>query len=492
LLNLVDRARRRFLNNELIAQGSNAACAALVAFILLLLVGTQILDWRFTLVIGALAIAFGIYRANKRVPSPYAVAQTVDRRLGFADAISTAFYFSQEPPPAGPSPELRAMQLEQAARMAESADVRVAVPYRMPRSLYVVAVLLLVAGTLFALRYGLSSSLDLKAPLATLIPYQFPWQVKSPEQAKKNPKYAPNLPDPENDAGSAMVNPDQEPAGVPDPTIEDNPGGKADPSNDKSTSSKGQPKDGKKGGQGGDSDQEAQAEKSSDPQSNDANQQGNNKSDSKQQSSSKQDQNGGENPSLMNKMKDMFQNLLSTVKPPQSNPSNQQQNSDKQQGKGQQNAGKQEKSKDGKQENNGNPGDAQEGQQGEQAKSQQDPQGQGAGKSDSPQPSKQPGSGVGNQDGDKTIKQAEDQAAMGKITELFGKRSATITGEATVEVQNTSQQLHTAYSPRGAEHVSNGAQINRDEIPVAMQPYVQQYFEQLRKQTSAPAPVKKQ
>ena len=31
-----------------------------------------------------------------------------------------------------------------------------------------------------------------------------------------------------------------------------------------------------------------------------------------------------------------------------------------------------------------------------------------------------------------------------------------------------------------------GAEINRDEIPVALQPYVQQYFDQLRKQ-----PVKK-
>ena len=34
---------------------------------------------------------------------------------------------------------------------------------------------------------------------------------------------------------------------------------------------------------------------------------------------------------------------------------------------------------------------------------------------------------AGNQDGDKRIKQAEDVAAMGKITEILGKRSATIT-----------------------------------------------------------------
>ena len=60
-----------------------------------------------------------------------------------------------------------------------------------------------------------------------------------------------------------------------------------------------------------------------------------------------------------------------------------------------------------------------------------------------------------------------------------------MTGEATVEVQSTSQQLHTAYVQRGTEHSQGGAEIDRDEIPVALQPYVQQYFDQLRKQPAA-------
>lgn len=97
---------------------------------------------------------------------------------------------------------------------------------------------------------------------------------------------------------------------------------------------------------------------------------------------------------------------------------------------------------------------------------------------------KQPGSGAGNQDGDKRIKQAEDLAAMGKITEIIGKRSATVTGEATVEVQSTSQQLKTAYAAGTAQHGQSGGEIDRDEIPVAMQPFVQEYFKQARK----PAP----
>ena len=492
LLILVSRARRRFLHNELMAQGANAASAALMTFILLLLLGTQILDWRWIVLITALAAAVGLYRARKRLPSPYAVAQAVDHRLGLADTISTALYFNQEPAPSGPSPEIRELQMEQAGRMSETADVRAAVPYTVPRAVYLVGALMVIAGSLFALRYGLSSRLDLKPTLASLLPYQLPWHQRT-DVAKNMGRRPPQLPDPRDDSGATLTNPNQDPGGDPDPTANDNSDGTGAPNAERSAASKGQAKSGEKLSPAGDADQEAQAEQGNDPQGGEnAGQQGNNKQDSKQSSAGKQEQgNNGESGSLMNKVKDLFQNLLSSVKPPQTNPSNQQQNSDPNnpQGKGQQNAGKQD-GKNGQQQNNPNPGDSEEGQSGEQAKSPQDPQGKGNGKSDSQQASKQPGSGIGNQNGDKTIKQAEDLAAMGKITELFGKRSASITGEATVEVQATSQQLHTPYAPRGAEHSQNGAEISRDEIPVTIEAYVQQYFEQVRKQATQPAAKK--
>jgi hypothetical protein len=85
---------------------------------------------------------------------------------------------------------------------------------------------------------------------------------------------------------------------------------------------------------------------------------------------------------------------------------------------------------------------------------------------------------------------------MGKITEILGKRSANLTGEATVEVQNTSQQLKTAYAPLTAQHAQSGGEINRDEVPMAIAPFVQEYFKQARKPEPAaaapPAPAKKQ
>ena len=75
---------------------------------------------------------------------------------------------------------------------------------------------------------------------------------------------------------------------------------------------------------------------------------------------------------------------------------------------------------------------------------------------------------------------------MGKISEIIGKRSANVTGEVTIEVNSSKQQLRTQYSDSAAIHKEAGGEINRDEVPAAFQQYVQQYFEQVRKQ-AAPA-----
>jgi hypothetical protein len=191
-------------------------------------------------------------------------------------------------------------------------------------------------------------------------------------------------------------------------------------------------------------------------------------------------------------MKDAVQNILSKMKP-QQNQSGQQKSGEQQgqQGKGQQGA-KQQQAKNGQQQQGGEQqSDGQDGQAGEESQNAQDQQGKGTGNTDSKQASKQPGSGVGSQDGDKQLKNAEQLAAMGKISEIIGKRSQTISGETTVEVQNTQQQLRTQYSNRAVDHSQAGAEIGRDEIPVALQSYVESYFEAVRKSALAPAPAPK-
>ena len=491
MLTLVDRARRRLFHNELFAQGAHAGIAILGAFILVLLAGTGFLDWRWMALVSVVAVGFALYRAKKHLLSRYSAAQVIDRRMELADTLSTAVHFEQER--AQVSPALRQFQRDKASQAAEAVDVRLAVPYAMPRGIYAIAVLLLVAGSLFGLRYGLLGSLDLHPPLAHVLAQQFGWKEKP--QVAKNERKPARVPEQQDDPGASVSDPDQQQQMKPDTANTEGNEQSNDSSAEKGDASKG---DGKKEGdragqQSSDGEQDAQAETNPSQSGEKAGDQSG-KQESKQAQSGKPDQqNSGENSSLMNKAKDMLQNLLSSLKPPSTNPG-QQQNDPNNQSKGQQ---KQQSDKNGQQKSAGQKGEQSEGQQGEQSQEPQDQSQQGNGKNDSQQATKQPGSGAGNQDGEKRIKQAEDQAAMGKITEILGKRSANLTGEATIEVQNTSQTLKTAYAPGTAQHGQSGGEINRDEIPVAMEPFVQEYFKQARKQDSAtpaapaaPAPKK--
>jgi hypothetical protein len=109
------------------------------------------------------------------------------------------------------------------------------------------------------------------------------------------------------------------------------------------------------------------------------------------------------------------------------------------------------------------------------------------GKFNSNEEQKGQGSGIGSQDGLKEQREAEQLKAMGKISEIIGKRAATVSGEMMVEVQSgKNQQLKTAYTNNAASHGESDGDVTRDEIPLSLQPYVQQYFEQVRKAAAPP------
>ena len=103
------------------------------------------------------------------------------------------------------------------------------------------------------------------------------------------------------------------------------------------------------------------------------------------------------------------------------------------------------------------------------------------------QASKTEKSGVGKQDGKKDTELAEQQKAMGKLSELLGKRSLNMQGEVMVEVTNSkNQQLKTPYVTKSASHVEAGGEVSRDEVPLHLQDYVQRYYDKVRK-PAAPA-----
>ncbi len=189
----------------------------------------------------------------------------------------------------------------------------------------------------------------------------------------------------------------------------------------------------------------------------------------------------GNNSSLLAKFRDAMQNLLSRMRQAPAGASGaHQQSAQGQNARQGQKSGTKQGGSQGQQKGTGQES-AQGGQDGQDAQMAQN--GGGRGKSDGAQnQSKQPGSGIGRQDGDKDVKLAEQLKAMGKISEIIGKRSMNISGEVTMEVQSNNQQLATPYSRRSATHGEAAADIGRDEVPMALQSYVQQYFEQVRKQ----------
>ena len=481
MLTLVRQARRRLVANELLSQGANTSCAALAAFILLLLAGTQVLNWFWLLPLPLASAVAGIWLALRSAPDRYRTAQLLDRRLELADSLSTALHFSRVPADAA-GVEVRRCQFAQAERLAHEVDVRRAIPYTLPRRMYLLAALVVVASSLFALRYGLSRRLDLKPPLAHILRQQFGLPqtaalARNPHSDLRSP-LAPDEGEPPLASGQDQQGSGDSPA--TDANDPQNASEAAAPKNssgsNKQSSTKNQP---------GDDPEEAQAEAQPESQS------GQNRGDSdrpaqkstgSEQDPGRRESTNNQDSSLLSKMKDAFQNLLSRMKPQQGGTGSPEQSAmnqnSRQPGKGRESGGKPQ-ANNAKADQQGDPsGDP----AGESAQNQSDSQGKGSGKSDGKEAGKQPGSGIGSQDGDKRIKQAEQLAAMGKISEIIGKRSATITGQATVEVQSTMQQIHTPYALHNAQHSQAGAQIDRDEVPVGLESYVERYFEQLRTQ----------
>jgi hypothetical protein len=490
------RARRRLLWNETLAQGTCAVSVGLGAVVLLLLLGTQILDWRWLVLLPLATLALGTWRTARRLPSAYATLQIVDRRLQLADHLSTALYFQELAGRERGADQMRRAQLERAEHLAAAIDLRRAIPFTMPRAIYAAGLLAFVASSLFALRYGLERRLELRMPLAHILLQSFggsDTQLASLEKKKNAAAKRQNFqdalgistPDAESkNAGELDAAPDSalDTIGVPDA---DNQKGNG------ATAGKGKtPASDQMDAEQSDGDAADEGEANSTGHSSGEGKQGATQTKSGQPNAG-EDSSGseGNNSSLVSKLRDAMSNLLSRMKQQPAGAGAQQVSAASQKGQsaGQKGAGQKGKSGQGQKQQGGQDADSQEGDPGEDAQSAQNAQGRGAGQSSDDQASKQPGSGIGKQDGSKDVKLAEQMAAMGKISEIIGKRNANVTGDVTVEVQSGNQPLKTAWVQQSAAHANASGEIHRDEVPVELQTYVQKYFEQVRKQDGSKA-----
>jgi hypothetical protein len=491
---LIARARRRALWNLVSAQLMVGFAAALAGAIFLLLLGSDILDWYWLVALFAAGTAISAWRTVRRLPSQYSVAQSVDARLGLHDALSTALHFERSATSYA-DPNVVAVQRAEAESAASSIEPSTAWPLLLPKQTYAAAGLLFAVVGLGILRYGTHGSLDLRAPLISAVTDFFWAGNKLQAQAKQPPRQPGDQP-----PGIALDQSDAREQGkepLPDDLLNtvETPDVNAEGATSysekaerKSVQAKG---DGNGEQQEGAEDSESASGQSRDAGKNAGKEAGNDSAQGGKQGTSPQ--NSADNSSLMDKMRDAMSNLLSKLKiPQQSQPGQSGKSNQSQQGKqqrGESGSGEKGEKGKGQQQSKGSPSDdADSGEEG-QGDQQTAQAGQGkSGDQSSDSKSNDPNSGVGKQDGNKDIRDAEQAAAMGKLSEIYGKRAQNMTGEIMVEVNSgKQQQLRTAYSNRGATHRESGGEIHRDEVPLAYQDYVQQYFEKVRAGESKPA-----
>ena len=482
----------RQVRHLLFHQASFAASLGLGGAILLLILGTQILNWYWPVLLFVIGLGAGAYRARNKVLSRYQVAQSIDKQLGFHDSLSTAVYFNENPDRGVSSRQFIEQQKEAAEELARSADVERGLPFFAPRTLYVNAALAAIVCSMFGVRYGINHSLDLRPSLVRIGFDGFLGQSRDIADAKRargqrpfdqNNRDKATTADPwdaKSDDPNAKLDAAMDAADEPEiSNQEGTPDGSA---KGKATGAE-QPPPGQDPLDSSDKGENSQAGNDS----GDTNSpEGNSQNDKQENGMKNSGQSGsaGENSSLSEKMKDALANLLAKLKPKQNDgkqsSSQSQSGSQSSQQKSQSTESNSSQSQN-KQQADGEASAQSQGDQQSQNGSQQSAQGKSEGKSSDKPNSPDGKSGIGKQDGDKSAREAAELAAMGKISEIIGKRAQNVSGEVMVEVASGKQQLKTQYSQRKADHAEAGSEINRDEVPLAYQQYVQQYFEEIRK-----------
>lgn len=483
---LILQARRRTVWQILLEHFGWGLVAGLGALLVLLLVGTQILNWYWPVLLVGLTVVIGWWRSRKKLPGEYEVACNVDRELGLRDLISTAHYFAT---PGRAQPEFVEAVQAAAESTAAGVDASLAVPLRTPRSAWPVAALLLASLTMFFVRYGVLHTFDLRAPIAevrfdTLTGVPAPAKNAPKELAQKGMPAEPfSLTLPESERVEVMERDNMTQESLRSVDVKDP---------DKATS-QGQKGDKQSAGQNNEDQNSDEGENASgDKNQSPSGAQDVRKPGDPNAAQPKPGDKQQKDSSLMDKMRDAMANLMDKLKM-ENKGDNQQSASNKgnQKSQGQQ-KGEKGQPQQGKSNQPGEPDASQPGEQPGDADNAQQAKSNQAG-SNQDVPNNQEKSGIGKQDGKKDTELAEQKEAMGKLSELLGKRALNLQGEVMVEVTNSkNQQLKTPYVNRSANHAEAGGDISRDEVPLHLQDFVQRYYEKVRKPGQPAAAAAKQ
>ncbi|HEY7303081.1 MAG TPA: hypothetical protein VH601_03130 [Bryobacteraceae bacterium] len=465
-----------------------ASAAVLAGFILMLVLGTQVLHWYWLLLLSISGLGIAGYRVYARRLSSYRVAQLLDARLHLSDSLSTAWFLLTQDQVGHDG--AACFQIAKAEQIAASVDPARVFGLRGGRPWALAGALAAVALGLFAVRYLITSNLSLQRAI-------IPLQIGEVLERIENRIAAPNQRKPELEADRRQ---DASPA---QPAQQYNQQAKitgqqkleADNVEDKTgqtgakraeTQNAGDPNRPLIPGTNGQKESSALGHARPDTQSGQAT----SKDKSSQQVAGSKENPGSnqqDSQALMDKMKDALSSLMAKLHPNVTgqNPSqdNQRLSPDKSSGDQMsaardQNGNAQQSPRDQEAYQKQN---AEGRAQGQTIEKTQTSQNQDSGESPDKK-SASAHSGIGHTNGGKDIKDAEQLKAMGKLAEIIGKRSASLTGDMTVETSSTNQQLKTQYTGRVGRHTDLGGEVNRDEIPVIYRDYVREYMQLVHKQ----------
>jgi len=484
----VDRARRRCRANQALAEATLAAAVTVAGLALLLLLGRTWFPAPLVAGIALGGVAAAGWRWWRARPSSYRVSQILDARLHVKDQISTAVYFLEEPHP------VAVEQRGAATRLAATLEPESAFPFTVPRSGYALAAMALLAAALLTMRWWLEKPLRLEASLPELALRAIRGEDAAGQLAEQQPREQAQKNEGANGADEQAA---QRRAGDGRPEETTNGPAEGD-QRQRDPAAKGEgltpgdewgdplPSDaGEEPIQSYEDMLERDARKGlpKAPGKDDAN--GAKDGPEKEANAGSDDPN-----SLMNKLRDALSKMLGKL-------------GQKSQGEGKQQsaaAAAGDAAEKGEPNGDGNPGEgqpqgdgkdgAESGQSGEASNKAggQQSDGQNAGKSGEGGSDADKGQGAGNTEGDKRLREARQLEALGKLSELYGRRLAAMSGEITVETQPGPQTLRTPLEQRQARHADSGGEVSRDQIPLAYQSYVKEYFEKVRQASKKQAP----
>jgi len=472
---MVRRARLRIFFNLAVSQVAVGTCAALAGLLALLIVGADIFDWRWVVAVSVGTFAVGCYRTCRHLPTAYTTAVLVDQGLGLHDTLSTAFHFSLSQDQRASGRFIEA-QRRRAQEVCRTVDIQQALPLKTPKAMSTGAFLAAAALAVIALRYGITRSLDLHPPIVSVTAFDTFKRFPHPENDTARHNRESNAADPHSEEIGIALPHEATNSGdplPPDYSLHPAEANIASTPADK-TSSRSPVAQNHTEGRGPSALPEELGDTGSPP--------GFPEDKSPSPGLLKKPVSDS---SLMDKLRDAMADLLAKLKI-QPKPGTPQ--SSEVDPRGGLRAGDRQRTAG----ENGQTGTEQRPEErGGAGDTQADPEGQSTaqGANGKPDPSGsgrkisgQERSGAGKEEGAKDVKEAEQLATMGKISEILGKRSASLTGEVTVEVSSSkAQDLKTPYSQIKATHREASGEIYRDEVPLIFQDYVEQYFLEVRK-----------